>query len=91
MSALGSGVPTEFWSFDGRMPDNAENEPFLDWLVLLGETEDVPLVFSTSYGEDEDSVSLEYASRMNEEFAEAGLRCARGTHPALQGGDIMTL
>ena len=26
MSTLGSGVPTEFWSFAGRQPDNAQNE-----------------------------------------------------------------
>lgn len=70
MSTLGSGVPTEFWSFAGRQPGNAENEPFLDWLFLLGNTTDIPYVFSTSYGEDEDSVTYDYASRMNEEFAE---------------------
>jgi hypothetical protein len=44
---------TEFWSFDGNAPDNKQNEPFLDWLLLVGNTTDaeVPKVFSTSYGE----------------------------------------
>lgn len=74
MSTLGGGVPTEFWSFPGRQPDAPENEPFLDWLFLLGNTSNPPLVFSTSYGEDESSVSLEYANRMNEEFQKNSLR-----------------
>lgn len=74
MTTLGSGVKTEFWSFPGNAPDNAENEPFLDFLYYLGNTTDAPYVFSTSYGEDEDSVSLDYATRINQEFAEQGLR-----------------
>eukprot|EP01038_Epipyxis_sp_PR26KG_P009117 gene9117-12298_t len=74
MTTLGSGVPTEFWSFAGSQPGNDQNEPFLDWLYLLGNTTNPPLVFSTSYGEDEVSVSYDYAERMNEEFIEAGLR-----------------
>mmetsp|Transcript_23920 Transcript_23920/g.35114 ORF Transcript_23920/g.35114 Transcript_23920/m.35114 type:complete len:541 (-) Transcript_23920:212-1834(-) len=74
MSTLGAGVRTEFWSFAGRQPNNTENEPFLDWLYVLGNTSDPPLVFSTSYGEDEASVSSEYASRMNEEFMKNSLR-----------------
>lgn len=74
MTTLGSGVPTEFWSFDGRQPNNTQNEPFLDWLVQLDETEDPPLVFSTSYGEDEASVSFDYAERMNQEFMQNSLR-----------------
>jgi len=74
MSPLGAGVPTEFWSFAGSAPDNAENEPFLDWLYYLGNTTDAPYVFSTSYGEGEDTVSLDYATRINQEFAEQGLR-----------------
>merc|ERR1712046_221231 len=35
---------------------------------------DVPKVFSTSYGEDEDSWSLAAATRMNTEFQKAGMR-----------------
>lgn len=74
MTVMGAGVNTEFWSFAGRQPDSPENEPFLDWLVLLSDTADPPLVFSTSYGEDEDSVSLDYAERMNQEFQKNALR-----------------
>jgi tripeptidyl-peptidase-1 len=74
ITVMGSGVPSEFWSFSGRQPDNDENEPFLDWLYLLGNTTDAPYVFSTSYGEDEWSVTYDYSERMNEEFLEGGLR-----------------
>ncbi len=74
MSVMGAGVPTEFWSFDGRQPDAPENEPFLDWLYLLDNVTDAPHVFSTSYGEDETSVTLDYAERMNQEFQKNGLR-----------------
>lgn len=74
MTVMGAGVPTEFWSYAGSQPDNAENEPFLDFLVQLGATEAPPMVFSTSYGEDEASVSLDYATRMNQEFAKNALR-----------------
>lgn len=69
-----TGVPTEFWSFAGRQPNNIQNEPFLDFLYAVGNTTNPPMVFSTSYGEDESSVSLDYATRMNEEFQENGLR-----------------
>jgi len=74
MTVMGAGVPTEFWSFAGRQPGAPENEPFLDWLYLLGNTTNPPLVFSTSYGEDETSVSSDYAARMNEEFEKQALR-----------------
>lgn len=84
MTTMGSGVLTEFWSFPGNAPDNAENEPFLDFLYYLGNTTDAPYVFSTSYGEDEDSVSLDYATRINQEFAEQG---ARGISFLFASGD----
>lgn len=51
-----------------------ENKLFLDWLYLLGETENPPFVFSTSYGEDETSVELTYAERMNQEIQKTSLR-----------------
>ena len=74
MTTLGAGVPTEFWSFPGRQPDAPANEPFLDFLYLLGNTTNPPLVFSTSYGEDETSVTMDYAERMNQEFQKNSLR-----------------
>jgi hypothetical protein len=37
-------------------------EPFLQWMIDVGNTTEVPYVFSVSYGDDEDSLSLEYAA-----------------------------
>ena len=36
-------------------------EPFLQWMIDVGNTTEVPYLFSVSYGDDEDSLSLEYA------------------------------
>jgi len=76
ISTVGGNVTTEFWSFDGTAPDNPANEPFLAFMLLVGNTSDseVPHVFSTSYGENEASVSLAYSSRINVEFQKAGVR-----------------
>lgn len=84
--AIGGNVETEFWTFKGRVPNEPENEPFLKFLTLLGETPDdeVPLVISTSYGEDEDSTDLDYAKRCNVEFQKAG---ARGISLLFSSGD----
>jgi len=86
ISALGAHIATEFWGFSGRAPDSPENEPFLKWMQMLSSTPDseVPLVFSTSYGEDEDSVSPAYAGRLNVEFMKAG---ARGISLLFASGD----
>ena len=77
MPALGSLNPTGFWGFSGTSPENAADEPFLTWLITVGNTSDadVPLLFSTSYGEDEaDEVPSAYADRINTEFVKCGLR-----------------
>lgn len=76
IATLGAGVETEFWSFAGRAPDNPENEPFLAWLYVVGNTSDadVPKVFSTSYGEVEASVTQAYMDRIQVEFQKAAAR-----------------
>ena len=60
----------------GTAPDNKQNEPFLDWILLVGNTSDatVPKLFSTSYGEPEDSVSTAYMNRIEAEFLRTGMR-----------------
>ena len=75
-TALGANISSEFWGFQGRAPDEPENEPFLKWLTQLANTPDevVPKVFSTSYGEDESSTAMAYAKRLNVEFVKAGVR-----------------
>eukprot|EP00465_Bigelowiella_longifila_P009308 CAMPEP_0185258216 /NCGR_PEP_ID=MMETSP1359-20130426/7169_1 /TAXON_ID=552665 /ORGANISM="Bigelowiella longifila, Strain CCMP242" /LENGTH=399 /DNA_ID=CAMNT_0027843613 /DNA_START=60 /DNA_END=1259 /DNA_ORIENTATION=+ len=76
INALGAGIESEFWGFSGRSPDNKENEPFLKWLQVVSNTsdEEVPLIFSTSYGEGETTTTMEIASRTNVEFQKAGVR-----------------
>jgi len=86
ITALGTHVESEFWGFSGRAPDNKNNEPFLKWLQAVSNTsdEDVPKIFSTSYGEDEKSWSYEAAARLNTEFMKAG---ARGISLLYASGD----
>mmetsp|Transcript_16734 Transcript_16734/g.20114 ORF Transcript_16734/g.20114 Transcript_16734/m.20114 type:complete len:288 (-) Transcript_16734:273-1136(-) len=86
ITALGAGIETEFWGFSGRSPDNKQDEPFLKWLTLVSNTSDtdVPRLFSTSYGEDEDAPSLAWAKRLDVEFQKAG---ARGISLLFASGD----
>jgi tripeptidyl-peptidase-1 len=86
ITGVAGNVESEFWGFSGRSPDNAENEPFMKWLALMSSTGDdaIPKIFSTSYGEDENSWSLEAATRLNTEFQKAG---ARGISLLYASGD----
>jgi len=86
ITALGANISSEFWGFKGKAPDNPQNEPFLKWLAAVSNTSDdtVPKLFSTSYGEDESSVSTAYADRINTEFMKAG---ARGISLLFASGD----
>lgn len=76
ITGVAGNVTSEFWGFSGRSADNAENEPFLKWMELVSNTSDaeIPKLFSTSYGENEDSWSLDAATRLNTEFMKAGTR-----------------
>jgi tripeptidyl-peptidase-1 len=73
--SLGANISTWFWSAfkalssanqsatcDAGMAGLHEGqEPFLQWMIDVGNTTEVPYLFSVSYGDDEDSLSLEYA------------------------------
>ena len=76
ITAMGAGVASEFWTFAGAAPGNPENEPFLDWIALVGNTSDstVPKVFSTSYGECENTVTMAYMNRIETELQKAAAR-----------------
>lgn len=76
ITSVAGNISSEFWGFSGVSPDNQNNEPFLKWLTLMDNTSDadIPKVFSTSYGEDEDSWSLDAATRLNVEFQKAASR-----------------
>jgi len=58
----------------------------MKWLQQMSSTadEDIPKIFSTSYGEDESSWSFEAAQRLNVEFQKAG---ARGISLLYAAGD----
>jgi len=86
ITGIAGGINAEFWGFAGVSPDNAANEPFMKWLSTVASTSDseVPLVFSTSYGEDENSWSLTAAQRLNTEFMKVG---ARGISLLYASGD----
>jgi len=76
ITGVAGNIESEFWGYAGRSPDNKQNEPFMKWLTELSSTsdEDVPKIFSTSYGEDEGSWSYAAAQRLNVEFQKAGAR-----------------
>jgi len=84
LTSIGGNMTTEFWSFNGTAPDNPANEPFLNFLYQLGNDTTPPWVASTSYGEDEDSVSMDYATSCNTEFQKNG---ARGISILFASGD----
>jgi tripeptidyl-peptidase-1 len=86
ITGMVGGIEAEFWGYAGSSPDNPENEPFMKWLSAVSSTpdDDVPLVFSTSYGEDENSWSVDAANRLNTEFMKAG---ARGISLLYASGD----
>jgi tripeptidyl-peptidase-1 len=76
INAMGADITTEFWGFSGSNPYAKQNEPFMKWLYMVGNTSDaeVPKLFSTSYGEDEDTIPLAWAQRTNVEFQKCGVR-----------------
>jgi tripeptidyl-peptidase-1 len=69
--SLGANISTWFWSTPGL---HSGQEPFLEWIMAVGNTTDVPSVFSVSYGDDEDSLSTSYMERINAEFMKLGSR-----------------
>uniref|UniRef100_A0A7S4LNF2 subtilisin n=1 Tax=Oxyrrhis marina TaxID=2969 RepID=A0A7S4LNF2_OXYMA len=86
ITGVAGNVDSEFWGFGGASPDNPGNEPFMKWLTQVSSTgdEDIPRLFSTSYGEDESSWSYAAAARLNTEFMKAG---ARGISLLYASGD----
>ncbi|KAJ7639280.1 tripeptidyl peptidase A [Roridomyces roridus] len=90
---LGISYPTPgtFWSTPGSppfFPDGTTvintNEPYLDWLDYILNSEHIPATISTSYGDDEQTVPFTYASRVCKRFAELG---SRGVTLLMASGD----
>jgi tripeptidyl-peptidase I len=60
------------------------NEPYLTWLQYILNQTDIPQVISTSYGDDEQTVPLSYATSACKAFAQLG---ARGISLLFASGD----
>lgn len=92
---IGVGYPTPLtaWHTGGRnptfvpdinTPDNSD-EPFLVWANYVLAQQDIPQVISTSYGDDEQTVSQAYAQAVCNQFAQLG---ARGVSLFFSSGDF---
>ncbi|KAH9893535.1 peptidase S8/S53 domain-containing protein [Cubamyces lactineus] len=68
---------------DDETPTNT-NEPYLDWLNFILAQDSVPQTFTTSYGDDEQTVPLDYATTVCNLFAQLG---ARGSSIMFSSGD----
>ncbi|KDQ16562.1 hypothetical protein BOTBODRAFT_252534 [Botryobasidium botryosum FD-172 SS1] len=90
--ALTYPTPNTFWSTGGSPPlagnpapgQMNTNEPYLDWLNYVLQQPSLPQTISTSYGDDEQTVPLDYATRVCSEFAQLG---ARGVTLFFSSGD----
>jgi tripeptidyl-peptidase-1 len=71
--SVGANISTIFYSTPGL---HENQEPFLDWAILVSNTSDsaIPYVISVSYGDDEDSLDKAYTDRINNEFQKLGTR-----------------
>ncbi|KAH9070722.1 subtilisin-like protein [Lactarius deliciosus] len=75
---------TQAITIGGSPGDTPANEPFLEWLEVMIELEDVPETISTSYGGEEQTFSPEYATSLCELFKQLG---ARGVSLLFASGD----
>ncbi|EJD07658.1 subtilisin-like protein [Fomitiporia mediterranea MF3/22] len=71
---------------DSNTPTNT-NEPYLDWLnfILRVDDDDLPQTFTTSYGDDEQTVPFDFAQTVCSMFAQLG---ARGASIMFSSGDF---
>ncbi|KAG6886113.1 hypothetical protein C0993_002632 [Termitomyces sp. T159_Od127] len=68
---------------DDSTPSNT-NEPYLDWLNFILNSTTIPQTISTSYGDDEQTVPQDYATRVCNLFAQLG---SIGTTAFFSSGD----
>lgn len=68
---ISNNLTTWFWSY-GELHDG--QEPFLQWLIDMSNKESVPYVHSTSYADEESTLSRSYMDRVNTELAKQGVR-----------------
>ncbi|TBU30571.1 subtilisin-like protein [Dichomitus squalens] len=84
-------TPNIYYSTGGSPPFNSDentptntNEPYLDWLNFILAQDTIPQTFTTSYGDDEQTVPLDYATSVCNLFAQLG---ARGSSILFSSGD----
>ncbi|TFL02036.1 subtilisin-like protein [Pterulicium gracile] len=89
---LSGPIPNTYYSTGGRppfVPDSTTptntNEPYLDWLNFILGQKTIPHVFTTSYGEPEQTIPKDYAITVCNRFAELG---ARGSSIFFSSGDF---
>ncbi|QRW10121.1 tripeptidyl-peptidase I [Ceratobasidium sp. AG-Ba] len=89
--AVSYGTPNIFYSTGGSPPYKPDsntptntNEPYLDWVSYMLNKTTLPYTISTSYGDDEQTVPLDYATRVCNDFATLG---ARGVSILFSSGD----
>jgi len=71
LMGVAGNATTVFWSLGSTT--NGQ-EPFLTWITNVLGSSSIPWVHSVSYGDDEDTLSLTFMSRVNTEFMKAGVR-----------------
>ncbi len=71
IGATGRNVDTWFISISTY--SNGRQEDFLSWIVGQVNTTDSPWVHSASYGDEENSIDLDYANRLDSEFMKFGI------------------
>uniref|UniRef100_A0A8C6U2A7 Tripeptidyl-peptidase 1 n=1 Tax=Neogobius melanostomus TaxID=47308 RepID=A0A8C6U2A7_9GOBI len=69
--STGANISTWVFTNAGR---HESQEPFLQWMLLLSNMTALPWVHTISYGDDEDSLSTAYMTRISTEFMKAGVR-----------------
>ncbi|KAL4252873.1 tripeptidyl-peptidase II [Abortiporus biennis] len=84
-------TPNIYYSTGGSPPFNPDsntptntNEPYLDWLNFILGQSTIPQTFTTSYGDDEQTVPFDYATSVCNLFAQLG---ARGSSIMFSSGD----
>ncbi|ESK88090.1 tripeptidyl peptidase a [Moniliophthora roreri MCA 2997] len=90
--AMSFPTPNTYYSTGGSPPFNPDsqtptntNEPYLDWLNFILDQTSIPLVFTTSYGDDEQTVPQDYANKVCDLFMRLG---ARGSSVLFSSGDF---
>lgn len=83
LTAYSTGGVDPTFKPDLPTPTN-EDEPYLTWLSYVLKQSDLPQIISSSYGDDEQTVSESYATTACNQFAQLG---ARGITVLFSSGD----